>query len=260
MTIFHSIILGFIEGVTEFLPISSTGHLLLATKLLGIAQSDFAKSFDIIIQLGAIGAVIVLYWKTLWRIETIKKLIVAFIPTGIIGLLLYKIVKTYLLGNERVVLWALLLGGIILIVFEYLHIRQNTETTISDAPDTSVISYKHAFLIGLFQSIAIIPGVSRSAATIVGGRMLGLSRSTIVTFSFLLAVPTMLAASALDIIKHHDAFSVGQAGVIGIGFIVSFVVALVVIRYLLGYIRRHDFSVFGWYRIVLALLFWAFIL
>ena len=255
MDILQSIIFGIVEGITEFLPISSTGHLILLSKLLHIPQNDFTKSFEIIIQLGAISAVIFLYFKTLCNIEIIKKLIVAFIPTGVIGLLLYKVVKTYLLGNESIVLWSLFLGGIFLIIFEYFHKEERAVMKES----VSSISYREAFLIGLFQSIAIIPGVSRSAATIVGGLSLGLKRTTIVEFSFLLAVPTMLAASGLDLIKNYNSFSVDQLGVLSIGFISSFVVAMGSIVFLLRYIQKHNFIMFGLYRILLPILLWLII-
>ena len=173
-----SIILGIVEGFSEFLPISSTGHLILAGKLLGLAESDFVKSFDIAIQLGAILSVVVLYWRELlvnW--ETIKKVTVAFLPTSIIGFVLYKIIKNILLGSTAVVLWSLLVGGIILIVFEMLH-REKDDVTKS----LSEITYMQSFLIGVFQSLAVIPGVSRSAATIVGGLILGMKRTLIVEY------------------------------------------------------------------------------
>lgn len=254
MDIFHALVLGVVEGITEFLPISSTGHLILAGQLLQIPESSFQKSFDIIIQLGAILSVIVLYWKTLWDIETIKKLIVAFIPTGVIGLLLYKVAKLYLLGNSYVVLLALVVGGIILIAFELWH--KESDTAVSNLSD---ITYKQAALIGVFQSLAIIPGLSRSASTIIGGLLLGLKRTTIVEFSFLLAVPTMLAASSLDLLKNYASFSTDQIGVLSVGFVTSFIVALLSIKFLLSYIRKHNFISFGVYRIVLAILFWFFI-
>ncbi len=255
MDIWHGIVLGIIEGVTEFLPISSTGHLILFGNLLKIPSGEFVKSFDIIVQLGAISSVIFLYWKTLWNLETIKKLLVAFIPTGIIGLALYKVVKTYLMGNEHVVLWALLLGGVCLIVFELWH--KESESAVVDI---GAISYRQALVIGLVQSIAIIPGVSRSAATIVGGLLLGLKRSVIVEFSFLLAVPTMLAASGLDVLKNYSKFSTDQFGVLLVGFIVAFITATFSIKFLLRYIQKHNFIPFGVYRIVVAIIFWFLIL
>jgi undecaprenyl-diphosphatase len=249
MEYLHAVVLGIVEGLTEFLPVSSTGHLILATKLLGIPESSFTKSFDIIIQLGAIASVVALYWRRLLDSELLKKLVVAFIPTGVIGLALYKVVKTHLLGNDTVVLWALLFGGVALVLFERLH--EESPGAVGDAVG---ISYKQAFLVGLFQSVAIIPGVSRSAATILGGLWLGLSRAAIVEFSFLLAVPTMLAASSLDILKNYDAFTLQQTGVLAVGFFVSFVVALAAIRFLLSFVRKHDFTVFGVYRIAVALI------
>src|SRR3989344_2304639 len=169
MTILQSLILGIVEGVTEFLPISSTGHLILASELLKISQSDFVKSFEIIIQLGAICSVVVLYWKSFLDFANLKKIAVAFLPTGVIGLALYTVVKTYLIGNQSVVLWTLFLGGAIIILFEFFHKKSE------DAPDEGLarISYRQAFWVGLCQSIAIIPGVSRSVATIVGGLFVG---------------------------------------------------------------------------------------
>jgi undecaprenyl-diphosphatase len=252
---FDAFILGIVEGITEFLPISSTGHLILASALLHIPDSDYLKTFEIVIQLGAICSVVALYSRSFLNIEILKRLVVAFIPTGIIGLALYKIEKTYLLGNEPVVLWALALGGLALIVFEMFHVED------PDATDSSErITYKQAALVGLFQAVAIIPGVSRSAATIVGGLLLGIRRVTIVEFSFLLAVPTMAAASGLDLVKSAGSFSSDQTLMLAIGFVTSFVVALFAIRWLLGFVRKHSFISFGIYRILVALFFFIVIL
>jgi undecaprenyl-diphosphatase len=257
MTILQTIILGIIEGITEFIPISSTGHLILASKLLSLESSEFLKSFEIIIQLGAILAVILLYAKSLFDWNNIKKIIVGFIPTGIIGLLLYKVVKTYFLDNENIVLWSLFIGGLILIIFELINKRkvllQNSTSDTNDTNNISTISYKQSFIIGLFQSISIIPGVSRSAATIIGGLSLGIDRQLIVKFSFLLAVPTMIVASGYDIIKNASAFSLDQFGTLAIGFVVSFAVAILAIKFFLKYISKHSFIGFGVYRIVLAI-------
>jgi len=255
MTILHSFILGIVEGITEFLPISSTGHLILVSGLLKIGQSDFVKSFEIIIQLGAILSVIALYWKSFLNLENLKKLFVAFLPTAVIGLALYKIVKMYLIGNQGVVLWSLFLGGVALLLFELWH-----KESEGSGEGIGQISYKQSFWIGICQAVAIIPGVSRSAATIVGGLLLGLKRKTIVEFSFLLAVPTMLAASGLDLVKNASSFSRDQFGVLTVGFAVSFVTALVSIKFLLGFIKKHNFTAFGVYRILLAITFWLAIL
>lgn len=252
MNIFHGIILGIVEGVTEFLPISSTGHLMLVANRLGLEQTEFLKSFEIAIQLGAILSVVVLYWKTLVQdLDVWKRILTAFIPTACIGLIFYKIAKRFLLSNDTIVLWSLFIGGIILIIFELFYREKK------DAVDSiSLISYKQSVYIGLFQSIAIIPGVSRSAATIIGGLALGLKRRTIVEFSFLLAIPTMLAATTLDMLHSARNFEVRQFIVLGIGFIVSFFVATIAVKFLLVFIKRHNFVLFGLYRIAVAVLFW----
>lgn len=258
MNFFNSIILGVVEGVTEFLPISSTAHLILASELLKIPQTNYIKSFEIAIQLGAILAVVVLYWRSfLVNWQVLKRIILAFIPTGIIGLIFYKFAKQYLLGNTSVVLWALFLGGIFIIVFELLYKEPQDQLLNPDiGKDITEMSYKQTFIIGLFQSIAIIPGVSRAASTVIGGLLLGLRRRTIVEFSFLLSVPTMLAATGLDLVKNYKEFSSSQFGYLALGFIVSFVVAILSIKFLLRYIKTHDFKSFGIYRVVLAILFW----
>jgi undecaprenyl-diphosphatase len=170
------------------------------------------------------------------------------IPTGVIGLTVYKAIKGYLLGNVNVVLLALLIGGIVLIAFERWRLQDTNDV------DFSEITYRKAFLIGLFQAIAVIPGVSRSAATIVGGSLIGVSKRTIVEFSFMLAVPTMLAATGLELVKGRAAL-VGNYGILAVGFVVSFLTAIVAIKSFLGYIKKHDFAAFGWYRVVLAVVY-----
>jgi undecaprenyl-diphosphatase len=248
MSLLHALILGIVEGITEFLPVSSTAHLILASKALQLGDGEFVKSFEIIIQLGAILSVVVLYWKKFWNWDVLKKLVVAVIPTGVIGLTVYKALKAYLLGNVYVVLTTLVLGGIALIVFERWRTRDDAEV------DFSEITYRRAFLIGLFQAIAIIPGVSRSAATIVGGSLIGVSKRTIVEFSFMLAVPTMLAATGLELVKSRSALA-GNYPVLAIGFVVSFITAIIAIKSFLGYIKKHDFAAFGWFRIALAVVY-----
>jgi len=255
MNFLHAIIFGIVEGITEFLPISSTGHLMLTAEVLGLGQTEFIKTFEIAIQLGAILSVVVLYWRSLLvNMEIAKRVIAAFLPTAVLGLLLYKIIKKYLLASTTVVLWSLLLGGIFLIVFELIH-RQKEEPV----DDLASIPYASCVLIGLFQAIAMIPGVSRAAATIVGGLVLGLSRKTIVEFSFLLAVPTMLAATCLDLYKNAGSFSGEQAGFLVVGFVISFVAALAAVKFLLNFIKHHTFILFGVYRIVIVALFCAFL-
>ena len=248
----HALLLGVVEGVTEFLPVSSTAHLILTADALHLTGSEFLKSFEIIIQLGAILSVIVLYWRRFLDWEVLKKLAVAFVPTGVIGLAMYKVVKQ-LLGSVEVVLWTLLIGGVALIVFERFKRYADRD------PDFSEITYRKALLIGLFQAIAIVPGVSRSAATIVGGSLIGISKRTIVEFSFMLAVPTMLAATGLELLKGYGALA-GHFGTLAIGFVVSFIVAILAIKSFLAYLKRRDFSAFGWYRIIVAIAFYLIVL
>ncbi len=255
MTPLEAVILGIVEGVTEFLPISSTGHLILMSSLLQIPSSDFLKTFEISIQLGAILAVVVLYWRSFLNIEILKRIVVGFLPTAVIGLAVYKVAKTYLLGNELVVLAALALGGLALILFELLHTEDPGATD-----GVERITYGQAALVGLFQAVAIVPGVSRSAATILGGLLIGIKRVTIVEFSFLLAVPTMGAATALDLLKNAGSFSAAQFLPLGIGFVVSFLVALLAIKFLLAFVRNRSFIAFGIYRIVVAILFFWLVL
>ena len=252
MQLLHILIFGIVEGVTEFLPISSTGHLMLTAKLLQISQTEFIKSFEIAIQLGAVLSVVFLYRDRLTKSwEIWKRLLVAFMPAALIGVLLYKTIKRSLLGNNEVVLWSLFIGGLFLIIFEFLY-REKKDAV----EELSSISYLQALIIGLFQSVAMIPGVSRAAATIIGGLAVGLKRKTIVEFSFLLAVPTMLAATALDLFKSAQVFKPGQFVSLGLGFVVSFLVAIIAIKFLLAFIKRHSFISFGIYRIIIALGFW----
>ncbi|HEX8931754.1 MAG TPA: undecaprenyl-diphosphate phosphatase [Patescibacteria group bacterium] len=255
MDILHAIILSIVEGISEFLPISSTGHMILASDLLKVPQTDFVKSFEIIIQLGAILAVVVLYWKKLLTNKNVfMKVATAFIPTAIIGYLLYKIIKTFLLGNTVITLWALLLGGIVLILIEKLYKEQPHHLDSIEK-----LSYKNAAVIGLIQALSVIPGVSRSGATIVGGLFMGLKRQMAVEFSFLLAIPTMIAATGLDLVKDNFAFSGQEWVALAIGFVGAFITALLAIKYFLNFVKKHTFIGFGIYRIIVAVFFWLFI-
>lgn len=246
-----AVILGIVEGITEFLPISSTGHLILADKILGLEQTEFVASFEIAIQLGAILSVLLLYWRRLLLSRKVfLRVSAAFIPTAVLGLIFYKAVKQLLIYGEAVVLASLFLGGIFLVWFEWRY-REKPDSV----DDLEGVSFKQAVIIGLFQSIAMIPGVSRAAATICGGLILGLKRKTIVEFSFLLAIPTMLAATALDLLKTGTVFTAEEWRLLAIGFAVSFVVALASIKALLHLIRNHSFMGFGFYRIAASALF-----
>jgi undecaprenyl-diphosphatase len=249
-----AIILAIVEGITEFLPVSSTGHTILAAVLLGVDQTPFVKSFYLILEFGSIVGVVALYWRLFLNPEILKRLIVGVIPTGIVGLLIYRTFKDYLLGNAQVVLWALLLGGIFLIVFEWRYKERATYDDVAKIP------YKHCFLIGLFQSISVIPGLSRSTATITGSLVLGLKRRTIVVYSFLLAVPTMIGASGFDLMMSFTQFSSAQISLLAVGFVTSFLVALVVIRLFLSYIRTRNFIPFGVYRILLVVAFFFLVI
>lgn len=247
MELWHAIILGIIEGITEFLPISSTGHLVLAGELLHLPQTEFLKSFDIAIQLGAILAIITLYGTTLLRNRAVlTRIMAAFIPTALIGFALYKTIKGFL-GNEMLVLSMLALGGALMILFEKTHDEER-----ASVHEIGAIPYRTAFLIGCFQSLAVVPGVSRSAATIIGGLLLGVSRVAIVEFSFLLAIPTMLAATGYDLLKNGAVFASTDWSILAAGFITSFIVALGAVKFLISFIKKHTFILFGIYRIALA--------
>lgn len=248
-----AIILAIVEGLTEFLPVSSTGHLILVAILLNVPQSAFVKSFELAVQSGAILAVVVLYWRYLLKIAVLKRLIVGFVPTGVVGLLIYRTFKDVLLGNVQVVLWALFLGGIFLVLFE---LRYKEKAAVDDV---AKIPYKHCFLIGLIQSVAVIPGVSRSAPTIIAGLALGMKRETIVLFSFLLAVPTMVTASGYDLLNSYSEFSTTQADILLLGFVASFLVALPAVKLFLSYVRKNDFIPFGVYRILLVVAFFVLV-
>ncbi len=275
MNFFDAILLGVIEGLTEFLPVSSTGHMILASNILGIANDPFTKTFEIVIQLAAICAVIFIYWKTvLASRDVMLKIISAFIPTAILGFTLYPFIKEYLFASPLVVVSALFLGGVAIIAFEKISARRtggivgNAEAASDVRPGESAaeekplkdVTYKKAVLIGLWQSLAMIPGVSRSAATIIGGEVMGISRKTIVEFSFLLAIPTMLGATVLDLYSTDLSFSNQEWQILAVGCIVAFAVAFVAVKSFLKYIQSHSFSAFGYYRILLAVAYALFFL
>src|SRR3982751_4189735 len=252
-----AIILGIVEGVTEFLPVSSTGHLILATELLGF-DADKWSAFNVIIQLGAILAIVVLYWRTFWAVLEglfkgqkmswlfVRNILIGFLPSAILGFLLINNVEA-LLGNAKVVAIALILGGIAILAIEKLA-KPGEIVGIAEMPFGRVVG------IGLIQCLSMIPGVSRSGATIMGGLSLGVERRTAAEFSFFLAIPTMVGATTLEFLKHRDTLMAGAAGVgfgtVAVGFIVSFVVAIVVVKAFVHYISRHGFAPFAWYRIV----------
>jgi len=251
-----AILLGIVEGLTEFVPVSSTGHLILASELFGYDAAQWAL-FNVVIQLGAILAVVVLYWRTFWdagigvlRLEAqglrfARNLLVAFLPSAVFGLMLKDWIDV-LLGSPSVVGWALIAGGIAILGIEKVA-QPGADTAVADIPLRQVAG------IGLAQCLAMIPGVSRSGATIMGALAMGVGRKTAAEFSFFLAVPTMLGASTLELLDNSDQLATG-GGVgwseIAIGFAVSFVVAIAVIRAFVAYVSRHGFAPFAWYRIV----------
>lgn len=255
MSAFEALLLGIVEGLTEFLPVSSTAHLILASRLLGIDQSDSHKSFEIAIQLGSISAVILFYCKRLAGDKKLMfKLCAAFIPTGAIGLLFYRRIKE--LFSPDVVCASLIAGGILLIAVETYFKRERAGAAV-DMLDR--VSYRRAFLIGCAQCFAVVPGISRSAATIIGGLLCGLDRKTAIEFSFLLAVPTMLIAVGYDFARNLSAFSGSDLLNLLIGFSTSFFVAVLAIRGFLKFVLKFSFIPFGVYRIVIAVMFLAFI-
>lgn len=250
-----AIILGIVEGLTEFLPVSSTGHLILSAHLLGLPETAFLSTFEVVIQLGAILAVVALYFKRLLRDWDLnRRIIVALVPALLIGGLFYGNIKA-LFASERTVAIALLVGGVLIILFERIQAKRE-----KPVQDLSQISYRTAFLIGVWQACAVIPGVSRAGATILGGLLLGLERRVIVEFSFLLAVPTMLAASAIDLYNQAFAFTPQETRLLALGFVTSFLVAIAAIRFFLRFVESHTFVPFGIYRIALAALFLLIIL
>jgi len=252
MSFVSAVVLGVVEGLTEFLPISSTAHLILVGKFLKLPSDVFLSSFDIAIQSGAILAVVYLFaGKLLADKSLLLKVLAAFVPTAIVGFTIYKLFKTYLAGNLMITVLALFFGGVFLIWFERYYFKQEKEPT---AFSLDKLNYGQAMLIGLAQTLAVIPGVSRSAATIVSGMAIGLSREAVVEFSFLLAIPTMLAATVYDLYKNVDTFQASQFGYLIVGFAVSFAVALWAVKFLLRYIQKNDFTAFGYYRIIIAIL------
>jgi undecaprenyl-diphosphatase len=248
-----AVLLGIVEGITEFLPVSSTGHLILASELMGYDAAQWAV-FNIAIQPGAILAIVVLYWRTFltvlrgllrWEpgaVAFVRNLLLAFVPAVALGLALADQIDA-LLENAVVVAWALVVGGVAILVIERL-------VTPGAAVGVAGVSVAQSIKIGLVQCIAMIPGVSRSGATIMGAMALGIERRTAADFSFFLALPTLTGATVLQLYKHREAITADNLSLIGVGFVVAFVSALLVVKLFLAVVQRHGFSPFGWYRIV----------
>ncbi len=264
--IIKAIVFGIVEGITEWLPISSTGHMILLDEFIHLGVSDdFYKLFEVVIQLGAILAVVLLYFKKIWPLKKVNekitldkdilnlwgKILVACIPAAIIGLLFDDWLDEHLY-NSIVVSLALIIYGVIFIIIETKHIGKRTTKKVNE------ITYKQALGVGAFQLLALIPGTSRSGSTIIGGLLIGLERGVAATFTFFLAIPVMAGASLLKLAKYildvGFIFSGLELAILATGCIVAFLVSLFVIRFLINYIRKHDFKVFGWYRIVLGII------
>ena len=268
MTVFEAIVIAVVEGITEFLPISSTGHMIIAESLLGMDIDEFTKAFTVNIQFGAILSVVVLYWRKffvinpkteldnpskfifirffqriLLKFEFYFKLLVAFIPAAVIGFFAGDLIDS-LLENVMVVAVMLLVGGVLLLFVDKWFKKENKNQEIK---------YPTALKIGFWQCIAMIPGVSRSAATIIGGMQQKLSRKNAAEFSFFLAVPTMAAASAYKLLKDYKHINADNIGILIIGNIVAFIVAMIAIKTFITFLQKHGFKVFGWYRIVVGL-------
>jgi undecaprenyl-diphosphatase len=256
-----AIILGIVEGLTEFLPVSSTGHLILATELLGYDAQKWSI-FNIAIQPGAILAIVVLYWRTFidvlrglfsreaGAIAFVRNLLIAFFPAVILGLAFGDVIEL-LLENAVVVAWSLIIGGVAILLVERF-------ARPVESGGVAAVSVKTSAIIGIIQCLAMIPGVSRSGATILGAMAMGVDRKTAAEFSFFLALPTLTGATALQLFKHRAELTVDQASLIGIGFVTSFIVALIVVKLFLAVVTRYGFGPFAWYRIIVgaAALMW----
>lgn len=254
-----AILLGIVEGLTEFLPVSSTGHLILATKLFGYDANTW-KVFNIVIQLGAILAVVVQFWRTFWTVGTglftlqptslrfVRNVLLAFVPSAILGLVLKDYIDI-MLGAPIVVGWALVLGGIAILAVEKIT-KPGSPTSVAELPPLQCLG------VGLAQCLAMIPGVSRSGATIMGALAMGIERRTAAEFSFFLAIPTMVGATTLELISSREELASGLGPVgwneIAIGFVVSFVVALAVIKAFMAFVSKSGFAPFAWYRIIVG--------
>ena len=253
----RAVILGIVEGVTEFVPVSSTGHLLLAERFFDLGEGDFWKSFAVLIQLGAILAIVVLYFAKLWRVALgmfsnpddrrfVIGVLVAFLPAVVVGLVVGKYIKE-LLFNPWVVCFTLIVGGAILLWVDQLDLKPHED----DATRYPLLMY---LWIGIAQCVAMIPGVSRSGASIVAAMLLGGDKRSAAEFSFFLAIPTMVGAFAYDFYKNRGEMTVDHIGVIAIGFVVSFITAIIVVRTFLNYVTRHGFKFFAWWRVIVGTL------
>ncbi len=255
-TIADALVLGILEGLTEFIPVSSTGHILLAGHFLGFESTG--KAFEVLIQLGAILAILAAYFGRLWKLLTdlprdrraqrfVLGILIAFLPAAIIGALAHDFIKSVLFETPKLICIMLILGGLVLLWVDRWALKPKYHD-IMDFPVPMALG------IGLFQCLALIPGTSRSGATIVGSLLLGADKRSAAEFSFFLAMPTMAGAFAFDLMKNHDALSSADLTVIAVGFVAAFIAALIVVRYVLDYVSRHGFAVFAWWRLIVGAL------
>ncbi|MFA6005548.1 MAG: undecaprenyl-diphosphate phosphatase [Patescibacteria group bacterium] len=256
MNYLYAVILGVVEGLTEFLPISSTAHLIIATKILGLPQSEYWKFFEIFIQAGAILAVALAFTKTLTDKKMLINLGFSFVPTAIVGFVLYKVIKGYFLGNMVLLSLALILFGVVFLLLE----RKIQKGEIKLHRKNKDMNFVDATILGLCQALAVIPGVSRAGIVMVGGMLRGFERVEIALFSFMLAVPTILSAAAFDALKTDRSVITQNLSVSIVGFVSAFISAYFVVRWLIGFLQRKDLTGFAWYRIavgILVLLFFS---
>lgn len=257
MNIIHVVVLSIVEGITEFLPVSSTFHLILTAKLLSISQNSFVELFEVFIQAGAILSVVLLYFQSIIKDrELMKKTFVSFVPTAVVGLVLYKMIKTIFFNSPYVMVGVFIFFGIIFLILEYLVIQKK----IKLYKEIKSLTYKQAALIGLVQSLAVIPGVSRAGAVIVSMMVFGYKREESARYSFILSIPTVFAASFYDLYKMRAvAFdNLNNAGLLALGFIGAFVCSYFVVKWLLSYLQRNSLALFGWYRVVLGIILLIF--
>ncbi len=247
MDIFQAVIIGIIEGFTEFLPISSTGHMIVASAMMGLEQDSVQKSFEVIIQFAAILAVVLLYKDKVFKeFDLWKKLILAFIPIGAMGFLFSKQVKA--LFSIEVVAWMFIIGGIVFLIVEYFYKEKD-----HFVQEVEEVSYKQALIIGIAQCFSLIPGTSRAGSTIIGGMLSHLSRKASAEFSFLLAIPVMAAVTGYDILKHYHEFNFDNGVVLAVGFVTAFIVAYITIKLFIEFLSRFTFVPFGIYRILFGI-------
>ena len=249
LDIFQAIIIGIIEGFTEFLPISSTGHMIVASEFLGISENALTKAYQVIIQFAAILAVMLIYKEkiTFKKIDLWTKLFVAFLPLAIVGFIFKDQIKT--LFNVETVAWMFIIGGFVFLIVEYFYVEKEFHVN-----DVEKVSYKQALWVGLAQVFSLIPGTSRAGATIIGGLLAHLDRKTSTEFSFLLAIPVMAAVTGYDLLKHYQDFADANWGAFVIGFVTAFVVAYLTIKLFLAFIQRFTFVAFGIYRIIFGVI------